>query len=38
LWRKKDNLVIVVEIKEDALIEKVKEGTSDIAKENKAKL
>jgi len=37
LWRKKDNLVIVVEIKEDGLIEKVKEGTSDIAKENKAK-
>jgi len=26
-----------VEIKEDALIEKVKEGTSDVAKENKAK-
>jgi len=37
LWRKKDNLVIVIEIKEDALIEKVKEGISDIAKENKAK-
>ena len=37
LWRKKDNLIIVVEIKEDALIEKVKEGVRDIAKENKAK-
>jgi len=29
--------VIVVEIKEDALIKKLKEKTSDIAKENKAK-
>jgi len=28
--------VIVVEIKEDALIDKVKEGTSDITEENKA--
>ena len=37
MWRKKDNLVIVIEIKEDVLIEKVKEGISDIAKENKAK-
>lgn len=37
LWRKKDNMIIVVEIKEDALIEKISEEKTDVSKEHKAK-
>jgi type III restriction enzyme len=37
LWKKKNNMIIVVEIKEDALIEKIGENSTDVAKEHKAK-
>jgi len=37
LWNKNDNMIIIVEIKEDALIEKISKEDSDTVKEQKAK-
>lgn len=37
LWRKKDNMILVVEIKEDLLIKNITDEKTDIAKEHKAK-